>query len=80
MREMDGYALLSKKDVQGSGILQKGVSLRFGHDEGKEPFVYDLTLFVTNEHVYILEAGGPKTEVAKQEPRIAAFVAGFRSK
>jgi hypothetical protein len=80
MREMGGYALLSKKEVQGAGILQKGVSFRFGHDEGKEPFLYDLTLFVTSEHVYVLEADGPKDEVAKQQAQIDKFVAGFRSK
>jgi hypothetical protein len=80
MRETDGYALLSKKEVPGAGVLQKGVTMRFGHDEGKDPFLYDLTLFVTQEHVYLLEAGGPKSEVLKQEPQIQAFVAGFRSK
>ncbi len=80
MRETGGYALLAKKPVQGAGILQKGVSFRFGHDEGKEPFLYDLTLFVTNEHVYVLEAGGPADEVVKQQPQLDKFVAGFRSK
>jgi hypothetical protein len=80
MREMGGYALLSKKEVQGAGVLQKGVTFRFGHDEGKQPFLYDLTLFVTGEHVYVLEAGGPKEEVEKQQAQIDRFVSSFRSK
>jgi hypothetical protein len=80
MREMGGYALLAKKEVQGTGVLQKGVTFRFGHDQGKDPFLYDLTLFVTSEHVYVLEAGGPKDEVLKQQAQIDKFVGGFRSK
>ena len=80
MREMGGYALISRKEVNGRGVLQKGVSFRFGHDEGKEPFIYDLTIFVTSERVYVIEDGGPKAEVLKQQSELDAFVARFAAK
>jgi hypothetical protein len=80
MRELGGYALLSKKEITGRGVLKHGIAFRFGHDEGKEPFLYDLTLFVTSEHVYLLEAGGPKAEMLKQQAQLDAFVANFQSK
>jgi hypothetical protein len=78
-REMAGYALLDKHDVATASGL-KGVQMRFGHDEGKDPYVYYLVLFVTDAKIYLLEAGGPKAEVQKQEAQIDQAVRNFAQK
>ncbi len=69
MREQGGYALLDKRDVAARGGLT-GVAMRFGHDEGKTPYLYRIALFVTDKKIYLVEAGGVKTEVVKQEAQI----------
>jgi hypothetical protein len=69
LREMGGYALLDKRDVAAQGGLT-GVAMRFGHDEGRVPYVYTVALFVTEKKIYLVEAGGEKDEVAKVEPLI----------
>lgn len=77
--EMAGYALLDKHDVTcRSG--HKGVVMRFGHDEGKDPFLYYIALFVTDDRVFVLEAGGPKSEVVKQEAQIDWAIRNFAPK
>jgi hypothetical protein len=69
MREMGGYALLDKQDVAALGGL-RGVVMRLGHDEGKTPYLYVVALFVSEKKVYVVEAGGTKDEMTKQEPQI----------
>jgi hypothetical protein len=69
MRETGGYALLDKRSVTNRSGLT-GTQLRFGHDEGKTPHLYWVTLFVTDKRIFILEAGGTKAEVEKQAPQI----------
>jgi hypothetical protein len=70
MREAGGYALLEKHPVSALRGLT-GVAMRFGHDEGKTPYLYTVALFVTKKKIYVVEAGGAKSEVAKQEEQIA---------
>ncbi len=69
MREMGGYALLDKQDVTALGGLH-GVQMRMGHDEGKTPYLYIVALFVSDKKIYVVEAGGTKDEVTKQEGQI----------
>jgi hypothetical protein len=69
MREMGGYALLDKRDVAALGGL-RGVQMRLGHDEGKTTYLYIVALFVAEKKIYVVEAGGLKDEVAKQEAQI----------
>lgn len=76
MRETGGYAMLEKKDVKcRSGLA--GVQMRFGHDEGRTPHLYYLTLFVDDDYVYLLEAGGTKVEVERQQAQIDWSVRNF---
>jgi hypothetical protein len=76
MREAGGYALLEKRDVKcRSGLA--GVQLRFGHDEGRTPHLYYLTVFVDEDHVYLLEAGGTKDQVARHKEQIDWSVRNF---
>ncbi len=69
MREMGGYALLDRRDVAARGGLH-GVEMRFGHDEGKTPYLYTVALFVTDKKIYVVEAGGAKSEVSKVATQI----------
>jgi len=69
MREMGGYALLKTESVAALGGL-KGVEMRLGHDEGRTPYLYIVALFVSDKKVYVVEAGGTKEEVTKQETQI----------
>lgn len=61
-----GYALLEKSEATARDGT-KGVSLRFGHDEPAGPHLYTVTIFVTDDWVYILESGGKKDVVDKAQ-------------
>jgi hypothetical protein len=69
LHEMGGYALLDKQDAAAQGGL-RGVLFRLGHDEGRTPYLYYVALFVSEKKIYVVEAGGVKDEVAKQEAQI----------
>jgi hypothetical protein len=79
MHETGGYALLDKRDVSARGGLT-GVALRFGHDEGKTPYLYTLALFVTDKKIYVFEAGGTKAEMTRQDPQIEWALRNFAPK
>jgi hypothetical protein len=76
MRNRGGYALLESKSVQtGQGL--NGQQLRFGHDEGSEPHLYYLTVFVTDRFIYLVEAGGTKKLVEANQGQIDAAIRTF---
>jgi len=75
----NGYALLEKRDVSAQGGLV-GKQFRFGHDEEKDPHLYYVTIFVTDTHVYMLEAGGTKEQMLRYEAPIAWHVQHFQAK
>lgn len=79
MRDSGGYALLEKRTVSNRGGLT-GTQLRFGHDEGKVPHLYWVTLFVTDKKLFVLEAGGVKAEVERQEAQIEWAIKNFLQK
>jgi hypothetical protein len=73
LRGRSGYALLETRDVAtGNGVV--GKQLRFGHDEGGTPYLYYVSVFVTDDHIYVVEAGGEKDLMARSETKIAAAV------
>lgn len=76
MRDAGGYALLEKRDVKNRGGLT-GTELRFGHDEGDEPYVYRLSVFVTDDRVFLLEAGGTKAQMERQAEQIDWSIKNF---
>jgi hypothetical protein len=75
MRMRGAYALLSKRNVK-TFEGHEGVELRFGHDEGNKPHLYTVALYVTQGNfwcdgtIYLIEAGGPKELVEKNQPSI----------
>jgi hypothetical protein len=76
MREAGGYALIDKRDVRSRDGMT-GVEMRFGHDEGKEPYLYDVALFASEKKIFVIEAGGTKTEMTRQEAQIDWAVRNF---
>ena len=79
LREGEGYALVEEREVT-SKTGEKGNMLRFGRDHGGTPHLYVVTLFVTNDRIFVLEAGGAKTDVETHAAAIDASVAGFSIK
>jgi hypothetical protein len=79
MRERGGYALLEEVAVE-SGDGVKGTQLRFGHDEDSgKPHLYYVTVFVTEDALFLLEAGGTKEQVKANAAKIDRAVRGFRT-
>jgi len=76
MRGSGGYAILGQREIKGrTGLV--GKQLTFGHDEKGEPHLYVVTLFVTPDHVFLLEAGGTKDQVEKSKDQIDWSVKNF---
>ena len=76
MRDAGGYALIEKRDVKNRGGLT-GTEMRFGHDEGDEPYLYRLTIFVTDKRVFIVEAGGSRLQMERQAEQIDWSIKNF---
>ncbi len=79
VREQKGYALLETRDVKNAQGLA-GKQLRFGHDEGKQPHLYYVTLFVTDARLYLLEAGGKKELMTRRTDQLDWAVQHFEAK
>jgi len=80
MRQRGGYALLETLDVKSADGVA-GKQLRFGHDEdGNKPHLYYITLFVTDEAIFLLEAGGTKELMTENAAQIDGAIAKFRTK
>jgi hypothetical protein len=71
-----GYALIEKKEVSARDG-SKGIELRFGHDEPSGTHLYYVTVFVTDDWVYLLEAGGKKELVDKAQASIDWSIKNF---
>jgi hypothetical protein len=79
VRDRGGYALLEEKAVKSQDGVD-GTQLRFGHDEGGgKPHLYYLTIFVTPEKIWLVEAGGTKELMTANAKKIDAAVSGFNT-
>ena len=76
MRDTSGYAMLDTREAK-DRAGNVGKTLRFGHDESGVPHLYYITIFVNDDHVYVLEAGGTKDLVEKHEDQIAWSITNF---
>ena len=74
-----GYALLGKREVVARNGT-KGTMLEFGHDEASGPHLYYVTVFLNEEHVFLLEAGGKKDLVEKARSSIDWSIKNFLPK
>jgi hypothetical protein len=64
MRELEGYALASSRDVKSADGLP-GKELVFGHDEEGKPFLYRVRVFVDGKRLFVVEAGGAKEQMER---------------
>jgi hypothetical protein len=76
VRHQGGYALLDNRAVTARDGLT-GRQLRFGHDEGARPHLYNIAMFVTHKRIYLIETGGGRDAVQREAPKLDAFVAQF---
>ena len=76
LRDQGGYALLETRPIVDRAGL-RGTQMRFGHDEEKSPHLYYLTVFVTEDRVFLLEAGGQKAQIERFGPQIDWWVKSF---
>ncbi len=76
LRTIGGYALAEEKDVHAAGG-QRGRQLRFGRDQNGHPYVYWLTLFVTHDRVYVVEAGGRQDNFQPVQAKVERAIAQF---
>lgn len=76
LRGRHGYALLETRSVKSKDGVH-GKELRFGHDEGKSPHLYYLSVFVTPKHIALLEIGGTKELMLKSVAATDFAVANF---
>lgn len=79
MRDVSGYALLGAKDVR-SEDGTAGRQLQFGHDENGRPYLYRVTVFVAQDRVFLIEAGGARDAMRRYEPKLDWQVATFRAR
>lgn len=76
LRRQGGYALLETRDVQSKDNVP-GKQLRFGHDEGRSPHLYQVTVFVTPDTIALLEVGGTKELVTAHAAELDGAVASY---
>jgi hypothetical protein len=77
IRTRGGYALIATKEVTSADGV-KGKLLRFGHDEGGKPHIYVIALFVTDDDLYLLEAGGTRELFERHNEQIDWAIKNFR--
>jgi hypothetical protein len=76
MRQRGGYALLGTHDVKSKDGVD-GKQLRFGHDESGKPHLYYVTVFVTEKHIFLVEAGGTKELMERNAKDIDWAISNF---
>lgn len=79
MLEGRGYALLSERDVRAKSG-QPGKQLRLGRDQNGEQYLYWLTVYVTKQRLYLVEAGARKDRFEKAQPQIERALASLELK
>jgi len=76
IRMNGGYALLETEDVRAASG-QSGKQLRFGRDQNGTPFKYWVTIFVTDAHIHIVEAGGRTEQFDAAQGRVENAIASL---
>lgn len=77
MRQIGGYALLENVDVRGAGG-RAGKQLRFGRDEGERPYRYWVTLFIDDDYLFLIEAGGAQEAFTRAQRDVERMIKSVR--
>jgi hypothetical protein len=76
LRARNGYALLEERNAKTRSGLA-GKSLLFGHDEGQQAHRYLVTVFVTDAHIFVIEAGGKQDQMQQHADDVQTFISAF---
>lgn len=82
LRDSHAYALLDERTVHAASG-EEGVRLRFGRDEGQQPYDYELALYVQERswprvsRVFVVEMGGPREAYGKVSAALDDALSGF---
>lgn len=76
LRTTAGYALL-EENVVTSADGTAGVRLAFGRDDEGQTYRYDVTLFVTEKFVHVIETGGAEDLFESSEPTLSEAVESY---
>lgn len=79
MRDRGGYALLGTDSVKNAQGLE-GTRMKFGHDESGHPHLYNVTLFVTEDTIFVIEQGGTKELMERHADQLDWAVQHFHVK
>ncbi len=77
LRRDQGYALLSEADITAASG-ETGHQMRFGHDDGGRPYTYWVSVFVTHDRIFVVEAGGRRDRFEPATGEIETALATFR--
>jgi len=77
VRDRQGYALLSEDDITASSGVS-GHIMRFGRDLDGHAYRYTIALFVTPDHIFVVEAGGREEPYAALEEGIESSIRAMR--
>lgn len=77
LRRDQGYALVSESDLSAASG-ERGHQMRFGHDDGGHPYVYWVTVFVTNDRIFVVEAGGRRDRFEPATAQVETALSTFR--
>jgi len=75
VRLKGGYALLDEKEVSAKG--HEGTQLQFGRDQDGRPYQYWVTVFVTEERIFVIEMGGKEELFEKEMKSLEKTVASL---
>ncbi len=79
MRTRGGYALLDEEEVQ-SANGHRGTRMEFGRDQEGTTYLYWLTIFVTDENVHIVDAGGRKDRFEAAQESVERALSSYEVK
>jgi hypothetical protein len=77
LRDRRGYALVDDAELRAASG-EAGRLLRFGHDEEGEAYRYWMAIFVTDDRIFLVEAGGADEVFSPVEGDVEAAMRGFR--
>jgi len=74
-----GYHLKDQKEVRASDGL-KGDYTEYLYRYNARNYIYSLTLFISGDTIYVLEAGGIEKEYRERKSDLEKMIAGFSTK
>jgi hypothetical protein len=76
LRTVRGYALVEERPVKAASG-HTGHQMLLGRDEGSQTYDYWVTVFVTDDEVLVVEAGGRREEFARVQHAVRRAIDGF---